>query len=371
MIKIFHTGDLHLDSAFHKLSYGDRIAARAHQRDIFSKMIRYVRENGFDMLLISGDLFDSPIISPETEECVINAFSSLNCPVIIAPGNHDPFATTSIYSRKDLPENVYIFNSREMQLLSFNDLGVQVCGYAFMSDTYAQNPLDEFSIPEYDGATVLCAHAELNSSVPRYAPVFDSDIFAMGFTYAALGHLHKSTEIIRKDKSAIAYCGFPESRGFDEEGFGGALLVTIDADRVLSIERVTFGEKRHVIDSLDISGINSTSELIEALDRYIVSKGFAKETALRLILEGMAQQGLNINTASLEDHFASKLMLIEVVDKTVPYIDHASLASDVTLRGEIYRTLLPMLNSESKDQRRIASEALKTALIAIEGRSVT
>ena len=114
MVKIFHTGDIHLDSQFHKLGYEERLRAREHQRDIFKKMIKYVSDNAFDILLISGDLFDGRKISPETEECVIEAFSSLACKIFISPGNHDPYLLTAPYFRGRLPENVCVFNSSEV-----------------------------------------------------------------------------------------------------------------------------------------------------------------------------------------------------------------------------------------------------------------
>lgn len=369
MIKIFHTGDLHLDSAFCRLSHADRIAARAHQRDIFLKMMKYVSQEAFDLVLISGDLFDGRNITPETEECVINTFASLSCPVVIAPGNHDPFALTEIYSASKLPENVYVFNSTEMQVISFEELRVQVCGYAFVeSNTLDVNALDSFEPPVFDGVTLLCAHAELDVPSSKTAPISSSDIADRRFAYAALGHIHRYG-MTRKGDSLIAYCGAPEGRAFDEIGEGGAIELTV-SDGKVSAERVIFSERRFLLDSFDANGANDCKELTERICEFVKSRGYGKDTALRLTLTGEVAMGLSLDKSAIETALGDLLMLAELEDETYPAIDLHALEGDFTLRGEVYRVLRPRLESENKDERRLAAEALKAALLAIDGRDI-
>ncbi len=370
MIKIFHTGDLHLDSAFCRLSHAERIAARKHQRDIFLKMIKYVSDGGFDILLISGDLFDGRNISPETEECVARAFASLDCPVVISPGNHDPFALTPIYSSGRLPENVYVFNSEEMQVLTFEELSLQVCGYAFVeSNTFETNALEGFVPPAFDGVSVLCAHGELNVPLSRTAPISSADIARCGFAYAALGHVH-TADLTKKDGSVIAYCGVPEGRAFDELGEGGAMAVTIDGGSVVSAERVTLGERRFLLDSFDASDTESCSELIGRICEYVKARGYDKSTALRLTVTGEVDMSFALDRETAQTALGDILMFSEIIDRTYPRIDTRGLEADFTLRGEVYRVLLPRLESEDRDTRRLAAEALSAALLAIDGRDI-
>ena len=61
---------------------------------------------------------------------------------------------------------------------------------------------------------------------------------------------------------------------------------------------------------------------------------------------------------------------LELVDEPLPLLDGDYLERDTTLRGELYRTLLPKLTSENADERRLASRALRIGLAAIDGRSV-
>ena len=371
MIKIFHTADIHLDSPFRRMAHSERMAARQHQREIFEKMMSYVKENEFDIVLLSGDLFDTCDPSPEAEECAIKAFASLSCPVIISPGNHDPYLRTPAYFKRKFPENVYVFSSDEMQIFEFEELRLQVCGYAFTSsNVYEKNPLRDFVLPEFDGVSLLCAHAELDAPLSRSAPISGKDIAERGFAYAALGHIHKFDGIIHEGDSVIAYCGCPEGRAFDEKDFGGALSVTVENGKVISAERIIFAERRYLCRALDISGISDDTVLLERVKEYIAAEGFDTNTALRLTLTGEVDMSFTPDKNFLRNGISKLLMLAEVEDSSFPRIDTAELESDPTLRGAVYKNLKTELGSDDPQVRHIAAQALKTALFAIDRRDI-
>ncbi|MBO5682998.1 MAG: DNA repair exonuclease [Clostridia bacterium] len=369
MIKIFHMGDVHLDSAFHRFPKEQRVKLRAHQRKLFLKMIDHVRQGGYDMLLISGDLFDGIDVSVECEECVISALSSLACPVVISPGNHDPFELISTYRKQKLSENVYVFSSYEPQVFDFPEIGVQVCGYAFLrSNELSYDPLEGFTPPEFDGVRLLCAHGELGVSGSKFAPLYEAEIAAKGFKYAALGHVH-TPSVTEKDGAVIAYCGVSEGRGFDECGIGGALSVVIDGDRVTT-ERVEFGEYEYKVVSFDVSGISDAAELLKTLAGLVDATEKKDTSALRIELSGEADISLEINCEDLAAALSDRIFYLEIKDKTYPKIDTSALSLDSTLRGEIYRVLGAALESESPEERKKAAEALRIALLAVEGREI-
>ena len=370
MIKIFHTGDNHLDSAFARLSLSARERERARQRELFAKMMQFVRENDYDLVLISGDLFDSPTVSPETEQAVIGAFSRLSCPVVISPGNHDPYSLVSLYSNDKLPSNVYVFNTQELQVFDFDELGVKVCGYAFMSDEYLSSPLTAVDLSALDGVKLLCAHGELGVSASKYAPISLKALEEAGFRYTALGHIHKRTDPIRIGDGFAAYCGFPEGRAFDEEGEGGALSVTIEDD-FMRVERLEFSERCYLYDSIDVSGVKSDCEMIEKISAYFEEEGYDENTAVRLTLSGSLPIDYTPDRSLVERMISPKLLELEIIDRTLTEIDQRSLENDYTLRGEVYRTLKPKLESDDPEEQRRAAEALKVALLAIEGRRIS
>ena len=104
MIKIFHCGDIHLDAPFSGISPAEGRERRNSLCARFLDMLDFAKKSRADIVLISGDLFDSGYVRAETEAKLIEAFSALDCPIVIAPGNHDRrrFPKTFMFS---IPRN--------------------------------------------------------------------------------------------------------------------------------------------------------------------------------------------------------------------------------------------------------------------------
>jgi len=368
MVKILHTGDLHLDSAFSSLSISESENAREESRKTFKKMMDYAKENSYDMVLISGDLFDAKYITTATRELVKKCFADVGCPVIIAPGNHDPYPTVPLYREGELSDNVYIFSSEEMQVFDFDELGVSVCGYAFMSERMNVSPLESFTRPDTDNTLILCAHADVASPTSKYAPISARLIDSFDFAYAALGHIHNPPEITSRN-TLIRYCGFPTGRSFDELGDGGALSVTIE-DNEATAERIIFSSHRFLEDTLDISDAETASEIESKITEYAREAEYGEDTSLSLTLTGSVSFELVIDTEELSKT-KTALRTLKIKNDTLPVLSGESLAKDITLRGELYRTLLPKLESEDPAERRTAAAALRIGLFAIDGKNLS
>ena len=367
MVKILHTGDLHLDSPMSSLELGAAEAARDGHRKVFAKMMQYAIDEKIDMILICGDLFDGKYITPCTKELVIKYFSEFKKPIIIAPGNHDPYSAISIYRNGALPENVYVYSSEELQVFDFDELGVSVYGYAFLSPSLRHSPLSAFPAMTYrngDNKRILCAHAELQATSSNYAPITVGEIEQYGFSYAALGHIHNPPKI-NSDKTLINYCGFLFGRSYDELGDGGAFVVTINENKT-SADRIVFSEQRFARDELDVSGARDTKDIEAKISEFITKKGYGTNTSLRLSLLGTLPLELHVDQKALE-RFPHGLAELNVKDITTPMPDGEYLENDPSLRGELYRTLLPKLRSDDAEGRKCALEALRLALCAIDG----
>ncbi len=331
-------------------------------------MMDYAKENSYDLVLISGDLFDAKYITTATRELVRKCFSEVGCPVIIAPGNHDPYPHVCLYREGELPENVYIFSSEEMQVFDFDDLGVSVCGYAFMSDRMNVSPLESFTRPDTDNLLILCAHADIASPTSKYAPISARLIDAFGFTYAALGHIHNPPEISAKD-TLIRYCGFPTGRSFDELGEGGALSVNIE-DGEATAEKLVFSSHRFLEEVLDVSDVESAYDIEKKITEYVKTAGYKDDTSLCLTLTGTVSFELVIDTEALANT-KTPLRALKIKNDTLPVLSAEGLEKDITLRGELYRTLLPKLESSDPTERRTAAAALRIGLFAIDGKNLS
>lgn len=382
MVKILHTGDLHLGSPFSGLSPRESEKCRARQEESFERMIEYAKAEGISLLLIAGDLFDGDAVSRGTLDRTFDALSSLPCPVVIAPGNHDPYHSASPYASRALPENVYVFDSEALSRVSFPDVGegVDVFGYAFTEPALTASPLaslpDNFALGE--GLSILLCHGDLDAPLSRYAPISSQHLARSGADYIALGHVHNTgDELLRFGASYGGYCGFSEGRSFDECGFGSFRVITLsesatDSSPVLSAARVSCASHRYESRHCDVTGCASDKETAERIRAFLTENGFGSETTLRLTLDGEVSPRYAPDTAAVTglltgDGTPTPLTLI---DRTLPVLDSDYLENDLTLRGELYRILKPKMLSGSDEERALAVLALRIGLSALDERPI-
>lgn len=370
IIKIFHTGDFHLDSPFSGLDVKQSDMRRAELRNSFSAALMRAASGGCELILIAGDLFDCGYVTAETVKKTFLAIEKCALPVVIAPGNHDPYEKNGVYDRSDKPKNLFVFKSSELSRLDFDDIGVSVHGYAFTSDRIDDPPVTAEKISLHPtNANILLAHGDIYSPISKYAPISPLAIEASGFDYVALGHIHKAEAPVRMGASLVAYCGFPEGRGFDELGFGGAIELTVDRSaNTVSAERVTLSSRRYMIETVDVTGACSSLDLISAIERFVGESGFGRETSLRVVLTGAVSPELSFELRT--DAEALGLAMLEIEDNTSPVYDAGLLENDISLRGALYRQLLPALRSSDRRERAVASEALRVGLAALDGKQI-
>ena len=370
MLRILHTGDLHLDSPFSSLSPADAAARRESLRGVFTSMTTYVRTERIDLLLIAGDLFDARFVTRDTMDLICSEFSRLtDSYVVIAPGNHDPYSSGSVWSRLDLPENVRVFDSDQLCRFSVPDKNADVYGYAFLSPSMRRNPLLGSSVADPTRINLICAHCQIDDPLSEYAPVSRAQLAAFGADYAALGHVHNADSLHGEAGSCVwAYCGCPEGRSFDECGRKYALIAQIDKTSGVpgvKLGKKEFSPRRYEIAEVDVTGAAGAADVRDAVRRSLAGKGYDKNTALRLRLVGQTARTLSLD--GVRD--AAGAGSVEIRDETLP-LWNSGLESDRTLRGEFYRAIRPRLESADEREREIAVRALRYALSAMAGEDI-
>ena len=366
-VRIIHISDIHLDSPFAGLDVKTGDARRRSQREAFLSALRLATEKGCELMLISGDLFDCGYVTEATVSAVLSEIGKCPYPVVLCPGNHDPYTPSGIYARKNLPENFFVFTREEMDRFDFDSLGVSVHGYAFLSNRYFHDPFDSGYELKDGYINLLCAHTELDEVIPKFAPIKSSRFDGSGFAYAALGHVHKHTEPTRAGSTVYSYGGFAFGRSFDELGFGRMLLVTIDRDAgVTGVESLRIADKQYAIETLDVSGAEEAQDVLPRIAALIKDRGYGEETSLRVVLGGTVSPDLTLPEISGSD---VGVALLQIENDTLPILDTEYLESDVSLKGALYRQLLPKLRSDDERERRVAAEALRIGLCALEGKT--
>ena len=370
MVKLLHLADVHLDSPFRNASYGESVKRRADTRRVFSDALAFAEKNGVSVVLISGDLFDSEYYTENTVSFLTDAFSKMpSCRFVISPGNHDPFKHGSPFSLGVFPSNVHVFSSEKMQSVTFSDLDLTVYGYAFTSISYTGRPLEGFTA-EGDGFNILCAHADTETTVSSYAPISADEISRSRLDYAALGHIHTKKDTLTAGGTVYAYSGALSGRDFSEHGENGGVLVTLDKvgdKKEVKTERITFCPWVYKTVSVSVSDVKEADLVSLIRERALSEMLPERETLLRLILTGIADYEID------EKHLLTALSLPSVKEieiKTATSLDYLGLSGDFSIRGELYRTLSPMLLSENDGERKLARAALTLGLKALSRREL-
>ena len=371
-MKILHTGDIHLDSPFAGLSPDAARQRRSELRAAFSDMIAYARQQAVDLVLIAGDLFDKVYVTRDTIALLCREFASLSCPVVIAPGNHDPADEKSIWKKGIFPDNVFVFTSAALSRFSFDRLNCCVYGYAFESASLRTCPLEGKAVEDPTRLNILCAHGDATSPISAYGPLPAGVLETFGADYCALGHFHNPENATAALTVPGAYCGCPEGRDFGETGIKGAVLVTLEKEgeaAALDWKRIRFCRKIYAQRTLQLDGAAEQSEVTSALGALLLDAGFGEDTLLRITLQGTVDPSLSIDTAALTA-LGTDLAHLEIRDDTVPTWNASALQNDQGMRGEVYRLMLPKLESADPAERETGRSALRFAMAALSGKEL-
>lgn len=371
MIKLLHTGDVHLDSPFSGLSADAAEARRRESRAVFTSMMTYARGN-VDLILIAGDLLDTSYVTQSTAKFLSDEFDKVGCPVFISPGNHDPYSPDGIWSKITLPDNVHVFNSDVLQKFSVDSLGVDVYGYAFTSKSLRESPLGTGTVADRSKINLICAHADMSSPISEYAPLSVPMLERFGADYTALGHIHNAEDYMGSaGKCTYAYCGCPEGRSFDECGEKYALSVEIDKpsdEANVKVRKIQFSQRKYETVTVNADGAVSMGDIISAARSALGTED--PTAAVRFRLTGSVSPSLVISKKEFTAAFP-KLFYADVKDETLPLWDSGYLKNDMTVRGEFYRMIEPQLGSADERERRVAIRALRYVMAAMNGESIS
>ncbi|MBO4343946.1 MAG: metallophosphoesterase [Clostridia bacterium] len=366
-MKFIHCADLHLDSPFTLSSYSEAGKRRAELRNDFSALVSYAKSEKCGLFIIAGDLFDDAYITKDTSEMLIKEISSFpECRFVITPGNHDPYRANSPYYYLEFPENTHIFKSGEIEYVEYPEINTRVYGYAFTSEYMTKSPLSGFRAKEDGMINILVAHGDMLSPLSSYCPITENEIKSSGMDYVALGHIHKATEVKYAGKTAYAYCGCIEGRGFDETGYKGAFAGEVTKES-LDIKMVKFSKKRYEIAKCDVTGANDFKDAERIISSACASYG--SDTALRVVLEGVTSDGFSLSDEEIR-LILPKPYYVELRDNTLPLLNAEYLEKDNTITGAFYRKLLPKIKSGDEKERENAILALKYGLKALGGREI-
>ena len=364
-LRLVHTADVHLGRS--SKAFGTAAAAhRRRLRQAFERCVACCTERGAQLLVIAGDLFDSPRPPEGEAEFVWAKLSGLAAgasPVttIIVPGTHDPVRSGSIYDRwqaQGLPPGVHLLTP-EQPTVNLPELSVAV--------TFAEN-VDDL---RPDAAArwnigVIHGSAQIPGLVDDDSVIFTQDqLAATGLDYVALGHWHSYHEY-RCGTVRAAYPGSPEIIGLDQAERGQVLVVDLDEDGEVTWEQVTTGSLQYREQAFDLADCRSGEELIQ---RALEVAG--ADVILDVRLTGIAPPELVLDldevTERVEDHF----FRVRLVDDSHPDWDEAEPGPPGLVSGRFRELMKERFEAaEGDEERQVIERARRLGLALLAGREV-
>lgn len=360
-MKFIHTADWHLGNRMHDI---DR---NIEQQNFFYWLKDEIEKQNAQALVVSGDIYDCANPPVESRRQYIQFLTSLvgTCckNVVIVGGNHDSGALLD--SEKDILEllNIHVVGSianmeigdavfelydsdgktsaiccaipyaRESELRQFFD--EQIDDGTFSDRAYktvykkaldiAKKMAGKKNIPIIATGHLYAANLEGRLSGAKKETKTDdgirmldvvgklgsvhADIFPEDFDYVALGHIHYSTMVDKKNK--VRYSGSPFLMGFDEANIERNILeVEIDSDHKTCVKKIAVPQ---TFDFRRISG--NCRYIIEELAKY---KNNPPEKNTFVEAYFVQEDGINIHSEieKIEDEFPENVSVVSVKAQT-------------------------------------------------------
>lgn len=223
-MRFIHIADMHFDIPFTTLGRNNLAdERRLEQRKVFKQIIEYIEKENIEYLFICGDLYEHEYVKQSTIEYINNLFKQIpNTKIYITPGNHDPIIKNSYYSKFNWSKNVFIFDEN---IKKVTQKDVDIYGFGFNDFYMKDREISNIQVENPEKINILLMHATLDAKVmedKNYNPVSKAELSNLGFSYIALGHIHKPSYNEEKEQK-IVYPGSVVSLGFDELGKHGMI----------------------------------------------------------------------------------------------------------------------------------------------------
>ena len=295
-------------------------------------------ERHADAVTVGGDLFELEHVTSDTAAFVSRQFGRLDCPVLVAAGNHDYSSPSSPYRTLEWPANVTLALEPRPTRLDLGEVVLWAAGY--FGREMDPGVLRSFDVPQDDlKRHLLVIHGvDLSAVSPDIhwggLGLRAEEIRAAGFDHVLLGHIHQGAV-----GDLMSWPGSPVALDAGEAGGGhGALWVEVDDDGV-RVELVPSGILGYETASIDISAITDSTQL-ENQVRAEIEPLQAADKLVTLRVWGRRRRALNLDPLVLAASVQDLARGVRVVDATAPEVDLKDLAHEPNARGKAIARLL-------------------------------
>ena len=394
MVKLIHTADLHLDSAFRsRFTKEEAENRRQKQLMAWKELLSFAVEKKVQGILIAGDLFDSPVISHGTMDFFLSTISEHpEISFFYLRGNHDT-ENTFCY-QENLPKNLFLFSEKGKKYrlndrlllagveygtkdISFgeNEGATQGAGQAAeqgvgqenahgaealsKSESESEEESKFLKLKEED-CNILLLHGALYQGTPKGEAVqgeegiFLKNLEKLPLSYIALGHIHKGGEGKFNNGTLWAYPGCLQGRGFDEEGERGFLYLKVEEEKKeIRKEFIPIKQGEFRILEIELLEDEGTLACLKKIEVEMEKSGIAKEDSLRITLKGKKGLEQERNLRYLQLQLQDSVFFLEIRDECELSWNREEAMKEKSLKGEFLRVLAAADNLSKEEQEEI------------------
>ena len=291
MKKILHSADIHLS-----------LKEKEYSLSVLSEIINVANQNEVNILLLSGDTFDTfdelVALAEEFKKTIKTLHN--RCEVFLLAGNHEDLKRNgrniSSYDLGIPIDNIIDTDSAPYRLIEREYLEILAIPHQKQYGNYT-----EWKIPPKQKLRIAMVHA-LNNDLSftgvddeeEKTSVMDSDLFIrFNVDYAAFGHIHKTIEK-QIGNTIMAYPGSPRVWRKDESG--AKFVYLLESSQPVSFTKIVIasaGEyKRYKINV----ALNGRPEI----DLEPISKEWTKNDWIWLDFEGLIEEMETFNNFKKE-----------------------------------------------------------------------
>lgn len=357
-MKIIHCADIHLDS---KMSANlTKEKARERKTELlttFQNMVEYGAAHEVDAILIAGDLFDTKNVSATARNVVKNLIlGHPGMEFYYLQGNHDEDSFTG--GLAEIPENLHLFGSN---WTSYH-LSEKVCITGVELHPENSGSIYHTLSLDADQINIVTLHGQES----EYGAKDKAEIIHLtalknkGIDYLALGHIHRYKKERLDGRGVYCYPGCLEGRGFDECGGHGFVLLSVDeAAGTVESRFVPFAFRNLYTISVDITGCNSTMDILERMKKETGEKNYPAKSLVKYELTGKIDVESEKDTDFLLHQFADRFYFVKIKDSSEYLVDYASFAKDMSLKGEFIRTVMGREDLSEEDRAAVIHYGLQ------------
>ena len=346
-MKFLHLADIHLGSKLNDLEQAKRESRNKDIFKAFDNAIQYAKNNGIDLILISGDLFDKDQPSVKVRNDFLNKVkNNEEIFFLYITGNHDKKDIFSSLNTK-ITANLKLF---EEKYTTFTHKNVNFVGLNYSSSMY-KYLYDSLKLNESE-INVLMLHGEVMQGEAK-DKINLKKLVGRNVDYLALGHIHQN-EIGNIDERGIyVYPGCLEGRGFDELNKKG--FYEVDTDDIKNPKFIINSIRTIYEVSLDISNIDNDDKLIKEIEKKLKELNILEKDYVRIILKGTYNPDNEFFKKDLDEitsYFKEKYYVFKIKDQTTLIYNLDKYKGTLSLKGYFIDSILndDSLSQEQKDE---------------------